>query len=206
VISITRGLIKKVAEPEIKLKSNIKFNDTNLKKVQSLKKKYNLVMIAPTANWIGKIWPVERYFDLIVDLKKKSIFKKTIFIFVGPSSEAKWVGKIINSRKSYIYNLFGNSSLIEIFHIMKECMLFIGNDSGLMHMASLAKVKTIGLFGPSDKVIYGPWGKGNLTISSPKSPDDLMGYKGFSSKDCGSLMIDLETNEVLKRITNFFKN
>ena len=42
---------------------------------------------------------------------------------------------------------------------MKLCDLFIGNDSGLMHMASLSSIKTIGLFGPSDKDIYGPWGK-----------------------------------------------
>ena len=89
---------------------------------------------------------------------------------------------------------------------MKLCYLFIGNDSGLMHMASLAKIRTIGLFGPSDSNIYSPWGKNNLCINSPKSPNDLMGYKGFRANESGSLMLDLETKTVLDEILNYLKN
>ena len=71
-------------------------------------------------------------------------------------------------RDTYILVLFGKSILIEIFNIMKHCKLFIGNDSGLMHMAALANIKTFGLFGPSDKFKYKPWGDGNVVISSLK--------------------------------------
>ena len=87
------------------------------------------------------------------------MFKNSIFIITGPENERKLIRDILNIQKTYIYDLFGNSNLVEIFHIMKLCDLFIGNDSGLMHMASLSSIKTVGLFGPSDKGIYGPWGK-----------------------------------------------
>ena len=96
--------------------------------------------------------------------------------------------------------------MIEIFKIMEIADFFIGNDSGLMHMAALAKTKTIGLFGPSNSKKYGPWGKGNLVVSSPKTPDQLMGFKGFNPKKCGSLMLDLKTDEVLKKILNYSRN
>ena len=84
------------------------------------------------------------------------------------------------NKKSYsqfgedliIKDLFGKSTLIEIFKIMKHCNLFIGNDSGLMHMAALANIKTFGLFGPSDKLKYKPWGKGNIAISIDRVKDN----------------------------------
>ena len=83
---------------------------------------------------------------------------------------------------------------------MKHCNLFIGNDSGLMHMAALANIKTFGLFGPSDKFKYIPWGRANIVISSSKSPDELMGYEGFDSKKCGSLMMDIKTQKVFENV------
>ena len=44
-----------------------------------------------------------------------------------------------------IYDLVGKTDLAEIFLIMKESKLFIGNDSGLMHLSALADIPTIGL-------------------------------------------------------------
>ena len=86
---------------------------------------------------------------------------------------------------------------------MKLCKLFIGNDSGLMHMASLTGINTVGLFGPSDKIKYRPWGEKNFVISSSKSPYELMGHKSFSAKGSGSLMLELETNKVLENLKNY---
>ncbi len=206
VIQVTKAVTGKILSPSINILSSTNFKKTQLKQIKLLKKKNNLVMIAPTANWIGKIWPAERYLELILKLKTKSDFKKCIFILTGPSTERKFVKKILNQNLPFIFDLFGKSSLVEIYHIMKLCSLFIGNDSGLMHMASLAKIKTVGLFGPSDKDQYGPWGKKNFVISSPKTPEDLMGYKGFDSKKCGSLMLDLETKKVLENIIHYLKS
>ena len=118
----------------------------------------------------------------------------------------KW-RNILEKKKNFILDLFGKSTLIEIFNIMKHCNLFIGNDSGLMHMAALANIKTFGLFGPSDKFKYKPWGKGNIVISSTKTPHELMGYEGFDSKKCGSLMMDIKTQKDFENVMkNLVKN
>ena len=200
VTEITKPISGKTLQPHIKLSSNKNLKSNKLQEILELKKKYKLMMIAPSASWIGKIWPSERYLDLVNGLVKYSYFKKSLFIFVGPSNERYLVDNIFDLKRPYIFDLFGNSSLIEIFYIMKHCKLFIGNDSGLMHLAALAQIKTIGLFGPSNKFKYGPWGEGNICISSPKNPDELMGYKGFNAKKTKSLMLHLTTKTVLKEV------
>lgn len=205
VIDITQNISGKILDPQIHISNKIKFSDKNLKKLKELRINHKLIMIAPTANWHGKIWPSQRYLELILKMEKQNFLKNSIFIIAGPQNEKKLITNILEYKKKNIYDLFGTSNLIEIFHIMKICDLFIGNDSGLMHMASLSNIRTVGLFGPSDKNIYGPWGTCNLAITSPRSPENLMGYKNFNSKKSGTLMLELETNKVFQQLTNFIK-
>ena len=43
-------------------------------------------------------------------------------------------------------------------------------------------------------------GKANIVISSTKTPHELMGYEGFDSKKCGSLMMDIKTQKVFENV------
>jgi ADP-heptose:LPS heptosyltransferase len=52
----------------------------------------------------------------------------------------------------------GRIDLLTAYACLKHARLFIGNDSGLMHLAAAAGAPTLGLFGPSDDRLYGPWG------------------------------------------------
>ena len=112
---------------------------------------------------------------------------------------------LLNEKGLPMLDLVGKVSLPEIFLIMKKSKLFIGNDSGLMHLSALANIPTIGLFGPSDSIKYHPWGSKTLAIKSPKSPEQLMGYKEFNSKKVNSLMGDLSVKSVLQETIKFFK-
>jgi heptosyltransferase-2 len=48
--------------------------------------------------------------------------------------------------------------------LIGKCSLFLSNDSGLMHVAAAAGVRTIGIFGPTDHVRTAPRGRGNLVV------------------------------------------
>ena len=50
---------------------------------------------------------------------------------------------------------------------MQQAGLFIGNDSGLMHMAAAAGAPTIGLFGPTNAATYGPSGPRAVAVIAP---------------------------------------
>ena len=108
-------------------------------------------------------------------------------------------------KNIHIFDLVGKTDLAEIFLIMKKSKIFIGNDSGLMHLSALADIPTVGLFGPSDSKRYHPWGKKTLAIKGPKSPNELMGYKEFNPKKVNSLMSDLTVNYVFKELIKFYK-
>ena len=52
----------------------------------------------------------------------------------------------------------GKTDLLTSYAALRHARLFVGNDSGLMHMAAAAGAPTLGLFGPSDDTLYAPWG------------------------------------------------
>ncbi len=201
---ISRKVCNKILHPSINIDQKNHPKKSKLVEVKKLKKTNKLVVLAPSANWIGKIWPIERFSQLINELKKSRFFKNAVFLIIGPLEEKILISELLKRNKSEILDLVGKTDLAEIFLIMKQCAIFIGNDSGLMHLAALSGIPTVGLFGPSDAKRYHPWGTETLAISSLKTPEQLMGYQGFDHKKCGSLMLDLEVKVVLKKIIEFY--
>ena len=146
VSELTRNVAGKTLSPSIKIRDNLNIEIEFFKKVLKEKKNKKIIVISPTANWVGKIWPIQRYFELIKKLKNNQKFCKSMFIFIGPSTENIEYENLLKKKSNNIYDFFGKLSIIEIFKLMQISDYFIGNDSGLMHMAALANVKTIGLF------------------------------------------------------------
>jgi ADP-heptose:LPS heptosyltransferase len=56
-------------------------------------------------------------------------------------------------------DLVGRLTLPEVVALLERATLFIGNDSGLMHLAAAAGTPTVGLFGPTDAATYAPTGR-----------------------------------------------
>ena len=83
--------------------------------------------------------------------------------------------------------------------------MFIGNDSGLMHIACASGIPTIGLFGPSRDDLYAPIGRECYVIRTPESFTELTGAKNFNTKTTPNLMKTLSVEsvlEVVNKITN----
>ena len=186
--------------PEIFLNEKDIENKSFLKLIQKEAKNKKLIMVAPSANWIGKTWPIHNFCSLLQKLSKNTNFKNSYFIIVGPENEKSSINDLLKLKNLPIFDLVGKTDLSEIFLIMKKSKLFIGNDSGLMHLSALAEIPTVGLFGPSDSNRYHPWGEKTLAIKGPKSPNELMGHKEFNPKKVNSLMNDLSVNYVFKEL------
>ena len=56
-------------------------------------------------------------------------------------------------------DLVGRTDLLTAAAVLRRCTLFIGNDTGLMHIAAASGTPTLGLFGPSPVEQYAPWGR-----------------------------------------------
>ena len=123
---------------------------------KNLSNNFEYFVIFPGGNWLPKIWSIKNYNLLLLKILSQNTNIK--FIIVGSKSEEKiYLSELSkNIDSTYIVNLFG-ASLTQTAAYMKRSKLFIGNDSGLSHMASAAKLKSIVLFGPTNDKIYGPY-------------------------------------------------
>lgn len=108
-----------------------------------------------------RIWPAEKFAELADRLIEE---KNVKIVFVGSSSESVHIEYIRSLMKNNSVNFAGKTSKNELFCLMEKFNLFIGNDTGPMHVAAAQGVKTIGLFGPNISVRFGPFGKNNVSI------------------------------------------
>ena len=82
--------------------------------------------------------------------------------------------------------------------------LFIGNDSGAMHLAAAAGVPTLGLFGPSDDRLYAPWGPHCRVVRGGR---DLEAFRRIDPELNQAVchMFDLSVDSVVDAATRLLK-
>ena len=85
---------------------------------------------------------------------------------------------------------------------MKKSDLFLGNDSGLMHLAVSNQLRVISLFGPTDDKIYGPYGESNIVI---RTKENLDYFKSIHIDANKSYMNSIKTNTVIDVIEKLLK-
>ncbi|GAN90064.1 lipopolysaccharide heptosyl transferase/glycosyl transferase [Gluconobacter frateurii M-2] len=120
--------------------------------------------LGPTANWDGKIWPPERFAALAEGMRAQGLRP---VLFYGPGEAEKERAKPVLEALPDALDLGGNRELGEVATLLRRCALFVGNDSGLMHLAAAAGTPTLGLFGPSRMSEYAPSGENAFALSAP---------------------------------------
>lgn len=170
-----------------------------------------VLAIAPTANWRGKIWPGARFVDLVERLTNNDVINGGILpnarvaILGGPgetSTAADLFDAISPDRR---INLVGTEDLPTVAACLKRCALFVGNDSGLMHMAAAAEIPTVGLFGPSRTEHYRPWGDRAVAVRTEKTYEELVGGPGYDHRNADTMMESLSVEAVATAATVLWK-
>ena len=162
----------------------------------------NFIAIGASANWPAKIWPSKNFVKLIkMLLKERKLGKKKSIVFFGSSKDLKNTKKITKHLKKFrVRNLCGKLNLIQVAAHLNKCKIFVGNDSGLMHIASAVGVPTLGLFGPSLASRYAPKGNNAYYIRTKKTFNQLTGEKNFDWNTKKNLMNSLSAKSVFKKI------
>jgi ADP-heptose:LPS heptosyltransferase len=154
-----------------------------------------VLAIGPTANWRPKMWPAERFVELIGRLTAADgiLPGGRIAIFGRDDERPTALGLIEAIPAERRIDLVGRVDLLSAAACLERCALFIGNDSGLMHLAAATKVPTLGLFGPSPEVYYAPWGP--LTaVARTSVPYDRIFPPDFDHRTAGTLMESLSVD------------
>jgi ADP-heptose:LPS heptosyltransferase len=157
-----------------------------------------VLALAPTANWAGKVWPCANFVDLVARLTAPTGALPGARVFVtGGAGEADQVRPLLEAiPDDRLIRAFG-LDLPATAAAFQRCRLFVGNDSGLMHLAAAAGTPTVGLFGPTDDRLYAPWGAACRVVRTPESKSALVNQPGFDFKAAGCQMTSLTVGSVL---------
>lgn len=117
-------------------------------------KKDDLITIHPGASKPERAWHAERFGVLCQKLIKQYRIK---IILLGTSEERPLLKKISEFCPPDKVNVVPAFNLNEIIQLLKMSRLFIGNDSGLLHLASLVGTPVVGIFGPGHSDTTGPF-------------------------------------------------
>jgi ADP-heptose:LPS heptosyltransferase len=133
-----------------------------------------VIGLGPTANWPPKVWPAERFAALFHALERSVLPGAVPAVFAGPGETERTMADRLLAALPDAIDLVGRLSLPEVAAYLARCALFVGNDSGLMHLAAAAGAPTLGLFGPTPFDEYAPAGaRAAAVVSTSELMQDL---------------------------------
>ncbi len=167
-----------------------------------------VLAVGPTANWIGKTWPAERFIETAAALTGPGgiLPGARVAVFAAPGEEAAARLVLASVPADRRIDMIAKADPGTAAACLKRCAFYIGNDSGLMHGAAAAGVPTVGLFGPSWAHIYRPWGAKAGYVGTKETFAELIDFPGYDSKTLDrSLMTGLAVEAVLDYVTSFWR-
>jgi heptosyltransferase-2 len=159
---------------------------------QNNSKNNNQIIIGIGSSGPTKKWPTENYIELIKRINNKNIK----FCLAGGENEIEnqIANKIINEIKDNKIESLCSLSIEEIMPIINSSKLYIGNDTGFMHLSAGLNIPAIGLFGDTP-LSYANYTK-NIIPIIPKNFKTV----GHNSMAMNQITIDQVLNEVKKFI------
>ncbi|MCF8465771.1 MAG: glycosyltransferase family 9 protein [Sneathiella sp.] len=164
-----------------------------------------ILALAPTANFYQKQWHYENYIKLakLITGVGGILEGARVVVFGAPGEEAQAMPVVNALPEQQVINLVGKTTPMEAATILSQCDLFVGNDSGLMHIAVAVNIPTVGLFGIGKPDVYGPWGDCTLCLKSePAGTPVTRPTSNSEETDEEPLPFD----RVLHEIENFYRS
>ena len=121
------------------------------------------LVLAPGANWPGKRWPAPHYVALANALREHF----DSLVLLGSAADAADGARMQDDIALPTRNLMGRTSLLAASAVLADCALFVGNDSGLGHLAAAAGTPSVTVFGPGRPERYRPWGSRASLVMAP---------------------------------------
>jgi len=95
----------------------------------------------------AKCWPPSRFAEVANRLQAAAGADVILF---GTASEANVSAAISAEMRQPPIDLTGKTAIADLPALLSQCHLFIGNDSGAMHVAAAVGLPVIAVFGPTD--------------------------------------------------------
>lgn len=157
-----------------------------------------VLAIGPAANWPAKTWPIDRYAALLRRLTSPDapLAGARVLVAAAPNERDQIAPLLQAIAPDDLIDLTQGEDLLAVAACLARARLYVGNDSGLMHLAAAAGAPTLGLFGPSDDRRYRPWGAHAEFLRTPEPVAELMARAQRGEIGPGALMSSLRLDAV----------
>jgi heptosyltransferase-3 len=154
-----------------------------------------VLAIGPAANWRGKQWRAERFAELALRLTAPGgiLAGARVAVLAASHERAQAAPLLAAIPAERLIDLVGRLDLLAAAAVLRRAALFVGNDTGLMHIAAAAGAPTLGLFGPTQASRYAPWGTRTAVAQTTIPALDLYG-KDFDHRTTDTMMDSLSVD------------
>jgi heptosyltransferase-1 len=142
------------------------------------------IILNPGAGWGAKRWPAERYGEVARKLAAQGL--RSILNY-GPGEEelVRAAGTASSGTA-----LAMSCTITELIALTRRARMFIGGDTGPLHLAAALRVPVVAIYGPTDPARNGPYGTHSIVLRSASS---LTNHARRIAPDEGLLEIDGNT-------------
>ena len=121
-----------------------------------------IVGIHPGGNWVYKLWTPKNFARISDRLHER--WNAQVLLFAGPDEQA-----LLNNVASLMSCqpiLIQTHDLRKVAALLEACDIYIGNDTGPMHIAAAVGIQVAAIFGSTNYRRSGPYGEGHTVVQS----------------------------------------
>ncbi len=120
-------------------------------------------VVNPGAGWESKLWPAERFGKVARFLGEQASLPSVV-VWSG-ERERQWAETIV-ARSGGNAFLAPSTTLPQLGALVAQTRLFVGSDTGPLHLAASMGAPCVGLYGPTRPEVCGPYGEGHQTVQA----------------------------------------
>ena len=144
-------------------------------------------VLNPGASWESKRWPLENFAAVARHLGLNHSMQSVIAW--GNEQEKGWVESIVAASPQHAV-MAPPTSLVELAALLRRSSLFVGSDSGPMHLASAVGTSCISMHGPTLPEECGPYGSGHIALQKLFQTNDSKHRRRSSNKAMRAITVE----------------
>jgi heptosyltransferase III len=166
-----------------------------------------VLAIGPTANWAVKTWRAERFAELVerIGASDGLLPGCRVALFGRDDERPQVLGLIEAIPEARRLDFVRQGELLDVYACLERCSLYVGNDSGLMHIAAASGIPTLGLFGPTLENLYAPWGAHCATVRTPEAYNEIFSEQRDYQNSQDTLMDGLTVDRVEEAVRELWQ-
>lgn len=146
----------------------------------------------------AKQWPMERFARLADACKKR--YDRAVVLLGAGAGETALAEKVLRHSRVEVINLVNQTRLQEAIAILQQALVVVGNDSGPLHLAAALDKPTVGLYGPTNPRVVGPYGQMDGVVQVGKTLQRQGRYSHHEQHQMENITLEQVEEAIAKKI------